>query len=98
MIAVILGLSGPAVADEDLEELIVEEPKKGLSSDIVTRLDNLPETEPNWLRTNIHTVRKYGFEFTRSYTMKDRDRKIVLGVRGPLISKKAAGLTFEIRF
>ena len=98
MIAMILGLSGPAFADEDLEKLIVDESRKRLSSDIATRLDNLPETEPSWFRANIQTARKYGFEFSRSYTMKDRDTKIILGVKGPMIRKKTAGLMFEIRF
>ena len=98
MIAVILGLSGPAFADDDLEKLIVEEPRKQVSRDIVTRLDSLPETEPNWFRANIQRTKKYGFEFSRSYSMKNREEKLIFSVKGPMIRKKTAGLMFEIRF
>ena len=98
MAAVILGLSGPTFADDDLEELIVEGPRMRLSSGIVTRLDTLPETKLNWFRANIQTTRKYGFEFSRSYATKNRDTKIIFGVKGPMIRKKTVGLTFEIRF
>ena len=95
--AVILGLAGPVLADQDLEELIVEEPRKRLSSDTATRLDNLPESEPNWIRTNISKSKKHGFEFSRSYTRKNRS-KIIFKVKGPLLRKKTPGLKFEIRF
>lgn len=98
MIGVILGLSGPAFADEDLEKLIGEEPRKQLSRDIITRLDSLPETEPNWFRANIHRTKEYGFEFSRSYSNKNREEKLVFSVKGPMIRKKTAGLMFEIRF
>ncbi len=97
MTALILGLSGPVFADDEGKKVIVEAPRKRLSSDTVTRLDNLPETEPNWFRANIHTAKKHGFEFSRSYMTKDRE-KIIFNVKGPIISKKTAGLTFEIRF
>jgi len=97
MTSVLLGLASPAVADNDLEEFIVEEPRRRLSRDVITRLDNLPETEPNWFRTNIHTTKKHGLEFSHSYVTKNR-RKIILKVKGPLLRKKTPGLTFEIRF
>jgi len=97
MATVVLGLVGPAFAEENLEKFIVEEPRKQLSRDIITRLDNLPETEPNWFRTNIHTTKKHGLEFSHSYVTKNR-RKIILKVKGPLLRKKTPGLTFEIRF
>lgn len=97
MTVLVLGFASPAFADEDPEQLNAEEPRKRLNSDIVTRLDNLPEAELNWFRANIHTVKKHGFEFSRSITTKNRE-KIIFNVKGPIIRKKTAGLTFEIRF
>jgi hypothetical protein len=101
MTAVVLGLAGPVFAEDKRENLVVEVAKERRSHDIVarlvTRLDTLPEVEPNWFRANIHTAKKHGFEYSRSFKNKDRET-IIFKVKGPIIRKKTAGLTFEIRF
>ena len=97
MMVVILGFSAPVFAEEDPAKIIVEERPKTVTSSAITRLDNLPEAEPNWFRANIHATKKHGFEFSRSYTTKGRDR-VIFSLKGPMLRKKTAGLTFEIRF
>jgi hypothetical protein len=97
MTTVLLGFASPVLADEEPEKLTVEKPRKQFSRDVITRLDDLPETEPNWFRENIHTTKKHGLEFSHSYMTKSR-RKLIFKVKGPLLRKKTPGLVFEIRF
>jgi hypothetical protein len=52
----------------------------------------------DWFRSNIKTVKKYGFEYSHSIPVKERDRPVVFSIQGPLIKKKTPGLSFEIRF
>jgi hypothetical protein len=88
----------PALAGEDVDEpSTVDEPRTLRSRDIVTRLDTLPESEPNWFRANIRTTKKHGFQFSRSIETRKRE-KFVFSIKGPMLRKKTPGLTFEIRF
>ena len=97
MTTVLLSFAGPVLADKKPENRIMEKPRKQFSRDIITRLDNLPETEPNWFRENIHTTKKHGLEFSHGFTTKSR-RKLIFKVKGPLLRKKTPGLVFEIRY
>jgi len=92
-----LGLAGPVLAADDAPQE-VEVKRTKVTSAIVTRLDTLPETEPNWFRANIRLAKKNGFAYSRRFSPKNRDTDIIFSVKGPMIRKKTPGLTFEIRF
>ena len=95
MATALLALSGPARADDDQ---YVEEPRKKLTGEIlIGEADTEATQQQSWLRENIHTVKRHGFEFRRSFSTRS-GKKLIFNIHGPLVKKKTPGLSFEIRF
>lgn len=49
------------------------------------------------LESQLHTHERHGFEYSRHLSLNFR-RKFILNIQGPLISERAPGLAFELRF
>ena len=94
--AALLALSGPARADDAKP---VEEPLKKITGEILIGDEESAERsdQQSWLRTNIRTKKRTGFEYSRSFQM-NKKRKLIFSIQGPMIKKKTPGLVFEIWF
>jgi hypothetical protein len=51
----------------------------------------------SWLKSELHTDAEHGFEYSRSLSL-NLDRRFIFSIQGPLVSERAPGLAFEVRF
>ena len=91
-----LALSGTAWAND---EKPVEEPRKKITGEILVGDEESAERsdQQSWLRANIRSKERHGFEYSRDFQVNKR-RKLIFSIQGPLIKKKTPGLVFEIKF
>ena len=91
---VTLVLTGPAGAEDKKP---VESPRQILASDLVKNIEEI-DPKRGWFRPYVHTKKGHGFEYSRSFQPKHRDRKLIFSIQGPFVKKKTPGIGFEIEF
>ena len=96
VLAALFALSGSAKADDDSP---TDEPLKKITGEILMGDEDSAEQRDrqNWFRANIHSKKRHGFEFSRSFQLS-RERRLIFSIQGPLVKKKTPGLAFEIQF
>jgi hypothetical protein len=94
-LALLLTAGGAAGEEEETTSL---EQQRRRSIEILDHMEK-PEREQSWLSHHldrIHFHRKTGLAYTQALNLAEHD--LELSLRGPALSKKALGLSFEIRF
>ena len=72
------------------------EPRHKTANSILSTIVKLRTDEPRHMLSNFHIKKRVGIAYTHSF--KSGRQKYVLSVQGPVVTKKAVGLGFEIQF